>query len=107
MTGTAENAAAAVRVRIPDQLQRLAKLDRELTVSVAGAVTQRSILDALERAYPALRGTIRDHDGVRRPKVRVFACNQDISHDPVDAPLPEAIRRGDEPLFVLGAISGG
>lgn len=96
-----------VRVRLPDQLQRLARLDREVTVDVAGAVTQRSILDALERQYPALRGTVRDHQGVRRPKVRVFACNADISHDPVDAPLPDAIVNGQEPLFLLGAISGG
>lgn len=99
--------AVVVRVRLPDQLQRLARLDREVTVEVAGAVTQRAILTALERAYPALRGTIRDHEGVRRPKVRIFACNQDISHDPVDAPLPDDIVSGREPLFVLGAISGG
>lgn len=99
--------AVVVRVRLPDQLQRLAKLEREVTVAVAGMVSQRAVLDALERRYPALRGTIRDHDGVRRPKVRVFACNQDISHDPVDAPLPDDIVSGREPLFVLGAISGG
>lgn len=101
------SAAAQVRVRLPDQLQRLARLEHEVTVAVSGTVSQYSVLSALERKYPALRGTIRDHDGVRRPKVRVFACNQDISHDPVDVPLPEAIARGEEPLFVLGAISGG
>jgi sulfur-carrier protein len=99
--------AAPIRVRLPDQLQRLARLEREVSVAVAGVVTQRSILAALEQKYPALRGTIRDHAGVRRPKVRIFACNEDISHDSVDAPLPAAIVSGDEPLFVLGAISGG
>ncbi|MBX3707534.1 MAG: MoaD/ThiS family protein [Pseudomonadales bacterium] len=103
----AADPVASVRVRLPDQLQRLARLEREVTVAVAGAVTQRSVLGALERQFPALRGTIRDHAGVRRPKVRIFACNEDISHDPVDAPLPAAIVRGEEPLFVLGAISGG
>lgn len=107
MTEAADNAPARVRVRLPDQLQRLARLDREVTVPVAGPVTQRSILDALEAAHPALRGTIRDHAGQRRPKVRIFACNEDISHDSPDAPLPAAIARGAEPLFILGAISGG
>ena len=99
--------AAAVRVLLPDQLQRLASLDREVVVSVTGTVTQRSILDALEATFPALRGTIRDHAGTRRPKVRIFACNEDVSHDSPDAPLPDRIATGDEPLFILGAISGG
>lgn len=103
----AADPVASVRVRLPDQLQRLARLEQEVTVAVVGAVTQRSVLGALEMRYPALRGTIRDHAGVRRPKVRIFACNEDISHDPVDAPLPAPIVRGEEPLFVLGAISGG
>jgi len=94
-------------VLLPDQLQRLAQLDREVAVRVAGAVTQNSILAALEQTYPALRGTIRDHAGKRRPKVRIFACNQDVSHDSPDEPLPAAIARGEEPLFILGAISGG
>ena len=98
---------ATVRVLLPDQLQRLAQLGREVTVRVTGTVTQRSILSALERTYPALRGTIRDHAGQRRPKVRIFACNQDVSHDSPDEPLPAAIARGQEPLFILGAISGG
>lgn len=98
---------ATIRVLLPDQLQRLAKLDREVAVIVTGPVTQRSVLTALERRYPALRGTIRDHGGQRRPKVRVFACNEDVSHDSPDAPLPPAIASGDEPLFILGAISGG
>lgn len=99
--------AAQIRVLLPHQLQTLAQLDREVRISVRGRVTQRSILDALEATYPALRGTIRDHDGKRRPKVRIFACNEDISHDSVDDALPEAIASGREPLFVLGAISGG
>lgn len=100
-------AAARIRVLVPHQLQTLAQIDREVTVSVRGSVTQRSVLDALESAYPALRGTIRDHAGQRRPKVRIFACNEDVSHDSVDEPLPEAIASGREPLFILGAISGG
>lgn len=99
--------AARVRVLVPHQLQTLAQIDREVTVSVRGSVTQRSVLDGLEAAYPALRGTIRDHAGQRRPKVRIFACNEDVSHDNVDDPLPEAIASGREPLFILGAISGG
>ena len=101
------SAAVEIRVLLPDQLQRLAELDREVAVPVQGPVTQRSILDALEARFPALRGTIRDHAGRRRPKVRIFACNQDVSHDSPDAPLPASIARGDEPLFILGAISGG
>ena len=103
----ATDPVANVRVRLPDQLQRLARLERGVTVAGAGAGNQQSLVGALERQYPALRGTIRDHAGVRRPRVRIFACNEDISHDPVDAPLPAAIVRGEEPLFVLGAISGG
>jgi sulfur-carrier protein len=96
-----------VRVLLPDQLQRLAGVAREVTVPVDGPVTQRRVLDALERTHPALRGTIRDHAGQRRPKVRIFACNEDVTHDSPDAPLPAAIAAGTEPLFVLGAISGG
>ncbi|MDZ7667887.1 MAG: MoaD/ThiS family protein [Gammaproteobacteria bacterium] len=95
------------RTSLPDQLQRLAKVERELSVAVDGPVTQRCVLDALERAYPALRGTIRDHAGQRRPKVRVFACNEDVSHNSPDDPLPAAVAAGTEPLFILGAISGG
>ncbi len=98
---------ARIRVLLPDQLQRLAKLEREVTVTVGGPVTQRTVLDALEASFPALRGTIRDHAGRRRPKVRIFACNEDVSHNPPDEPLPKAIASGAEPLFVLGAISGG
>ncbi len=98
---------ARIRVLLPDQLQRLARLEREVTVTVGGPVTQRTVLDALEASFPALRGTIRDHAGRRRPKVRIFACNEDVSHNPPDEPLPKAIASGAEPLFVLGAISGG
>ena len=100
-------AAAPIRVILPYQLKTLANTDREVTVHVAGAVTQRSILDALEAAYPMLRGTIRDHAGKRRPKVRLFACNEDVSLDSPDTPLPEAIASGQEPLLIVGAISGG
>lgn len=96
-----------VRVILPRQLQMLAKVEREVTVAVEGAVTQGSVIDALEAAYPMLRGTIRDHDGKRRPKVRLFACNADISHDATDLPLPEVIASGREPLLIIGAISGG
>lgn len=107
MTGNGTDAALMIRVRLPDQLQRLAALAHEVTVPVRGPVTQQSVLTALEQRYPALRGTIRDHSGRRRPKVRVFACNEDVSHDPTDEPLPAAIAAGEEPLFILGAISGG
>ncbi len=101
-------AAGRVRVILPHQLCALAKVEREVAVRVTGPVTQRSVLDALETAHPALRGTIRDHaSGQRRPKVRIFACNEDVSHDSPDDPLPRAIASGTEPLFILGAISGG
>jgi sulfur-carrier protein len=97
-----------IRVALPHQLRTLAKVEREVTVAVQGPVTQRAVLDALERAYPMLRGTIRDHTtGQRRPKVRIFACNEDVSLQSPDVPLPEAIETGAEPLFILGAISGG
>ena len=97
-----------IRVVLPHQLCALAKVDREVCVPVEGPVTQRSVLNALEAAYPMLRGTIRDHTtGKRRPKVRIFACNEDVSHDAPDARLPQAVASGAEPLFILGAISGG
>ena len=98
---------AAVRIQLPDQLRRLARLEREVTVDVTEGATLRELLETLERRYPALRGTIRDHDGKRRPKVRLYACGEDISHDPLDTPLPTAVIGGEEPLIVLGAISGG
>ena len=77
-------------------------------LTVAGEVTQRSVLDALEAAYPVLRGTIRDHDTAkRRPFLRFYACEEDLSHEPPDAPLPDAVVRGSEPFLVIGAIAGG
>ena len=97
-----------IRVVLPLHLRRLAKVDEEVALEVAGPVTRVSILDALEARYPMLRGTIRDHaTGRRRPLVRFFACNEDVTHDAPDAPLPDAIASGAEPLVVVGAIAGG
>ena len=97
-----------IRVELPAHLRTLAGVEREVRVEVAGVVTQRSVLDALEAAYPGLRGTIRDHGTqVRRPFVRFFACEEDLSHEPPDAPLPDAVARGAEPLLIIGAIAGG
>jgi hypothetical protein len=97
-----------IRVVLPPSLKILARIDGEVTLAVDGAVTQRSILDALEARYPALRGTIRDHASQkRRPLVRFFACQEDVSHASPDEPLPDAIARGTEPFIVLGAIAGG
>ncbi|HEX8095980.1 MoaD/ThiS family protein [Jatrophihabitans sp.] len=95
-----------IRVLLPAHLRQLAQCDRE--VSVESEATQRAVLDALERQYPALRGTLRDPGtGRRRPFVRFFACEQDVSHEPPDAPLPEAVAAGREPLLVVGAMAGG
>lgn len=97
-----------IRVVLPYHLRTLAKTGREVTVDVGGRVTQRSVLDALEARYPVLRGTIRDHTTQqRRPLVRFFACQQDLSHEPPDTPLPEAVATGDEPFMIVGAIAGG
>jgi hypothetical protein len=97
-----------IRVVLPAHLRKLARVEREVEVEVAGAVTQRSVLDALEARYPMLRGTIRDHaTAKRRPFVRFFACEQDLSHDPPDAPLPEPVASGNEPFLVVGAMAGG
>ena len=98
-----------IRVELPYHLRNLAGVaDREVHLAVDGPVTQRSVLDALEARYPTLRGTIRDHTTLRRrPLIRFFACNQDISHESPDAPLPEAVAGGDEPLIVVGAVAGG
>ena len=97
-----------IRVILPQHLRTLAGVDGEVTLCVEGSVTQRSILDALEARYPMLRGTIRDHvTQRRRPLVRFFACREDVTHDPPDAPLPEAIASGAEPFFIVGAIAGG
>ena len=97
-----------IRVVLPAHLRKLARVDREVQVDVAGAVTQRSVLDALEARYPMLRGTIRDHvTQHRRPFVRFFACETDLSNDVPDAPLPEAVATGAEPFLVVGAMAGG
>jgi len=97
-----------IRVELPQHLRTLAHVDGEVTLDVQGAVTQRSVLDALEARYPALKGTIRDHvTQERRPFLRFFACEEDLSHEPPDAPLPDAIASGAEPLFIVGAIAGG
>ncbi len=97
-----------IRVELPYHLRKLAHVDGEVQLEVAGAITQRSVLDALEGRYPVLRGTIRDHDtGKRRAFLRFFACQQDLSHESPDAPLPEAVASGAEPFMVIGAIAGG
>ena len=97
-----------IRVMLPQHLQVLSGAPREVQVEVAGAVCQSSILDALEAKYPALGGTIRDRiNKQRRPLVRFFVCEEDISHDSPDAPLPEAVASGKEPFFIIGAIAGG
>ena len=97
-----------IRVILPFHLRTLAKVDDEVTLDVQGPVTQRSVLDALEAKYPVLRGTIRDHDtGKRRAFLRFFACEEDLSHEPPDTPLPEAVASGKEPFCVIGAIAGG
>jgi hypothetical protein len=97
-----------IRVLLPVHLRILARLDGEIGVEVAGAATQRSVIDAVEAAYPMLRGTIRDHvTQKRRPFMRFFACEQDLSHDSPDAPLPEPVAAGREPFLIVGAIAGG
>ena len=95
-------------VELPAHLRTLARVGSDVSVEVDGSVTQRSVLDALEAAYPVLRGTIRDHGTLkRRPFLRFFACEQDLSHEPPDAPLPEPVARGVEPFLVIGALAGG
>ena len=97
-----------IRVELPQHLRTLAGVGREVTLEVSGPVTQRSVLDALEERYPMLRGTIRDHETLqRRAFLRFFACEEDLSHEPPDALLPEKVARGDEPLLVVGAVAGG
>ena len=97
-----------IRVVLPAHLRTLAHVDGELKLEVEGQATQRSVLDALEACYPMLRGTIRDHvTQQRRAFVRVFACERDLSHEPPDAPLPDAVAIGAEPLLVVGAMAGG
>ena len=97
-----------IRVSLPPHLRIMARVDREVEIELEGPVTQRAVLDALESRYPMLRGTIRDHvSQQRRPFIRFFACEQDLSHDAPDAPLPEAVATGAEPYLVVGAIAGG
>ncbi len=97
-----------IRVVIPFHLRTLAQVDGEVKLDLQGPVTQRSILDALEARYPTLKGTIRDHGTLkRRPFLRFFACEQDLSHEPPDDPLPDAVASGAEPFMVVGAIAGG
>ena len=97
-----------IRVVLPAHLRTLARVDGEVKLHVEGPVTQRSVLDALEACYPMLRGTIRDHvTRQRRPFLRFFGCEQDLSHEGSDAPLPEAVATGAEPLRIVGAMAGG
>jgi hypothetical protein len=97
-----------IRIILPAHLRALARVTGEVTVDVTGPVTQRSVLDALEARYPMLCGTIRDHVTYqRRPMLRFFACEEDLSHESPDAPLPDAVASGAEPFFVVGAIAGG
>lgn len=97
-----------IRVVLPQHLRTLAHVGSELELEVEGPVTQRSVLDALEARYPMLRGTIRDHvTQQRRPFLRFFACEEDLSHEAPDAPLPDAVSAGKEPFLIIGAIAGG
>ena len=99
---------STVRVKLPEHLRKLVAVRGEVTVEVPAPVTQRAVLDALEAGYPVLGGTIRDRGtGRRRPFVRFFACEQDLSHEPPDDPLPAAVARGAEPFLVVGAMAGG
>jgi molybdopterin converting factor small subunit len=97
-----------IRVALPAHLRTLAQVSGEVELDVPGQVTQRTVLDALEARYPVLRGTIRDHSrDKRRAFIRFFACEQDLSNDPPDSPLPEAVVAGTEPFLVIGAMAGG
>jgi molybdopterin synthase sulfur carrier subunit len=97
-----------IRIVLPAHLRTLARVSGDVELEVEGPATQRSVLDALEAQYPMLRGTIRDHVTLeRRPYLRFFACEEDLSHEPPDAPLPDAVATGAEPFFIIGAIAGG
>jgi sulfur-carrier protein len=97
-----------IRVVLPYHLRSLARVEGEVHLEVSGSITQRTVIDALEARYPMLRGTIRDHDsGKRRPFVRFYACEEDLSHDPPDDPLPDEVVAGKEPFLVVGAMAGG
>jgi hypothetical protein len=100
--------AVTIRVELPQHLRTLAHVGREVQIQVETPVTQRSVLDAVEAAYPMLRGTIRDHGTQqRRAFLRFFACEEDLSHEPPDSPLPDAVVSGKEPFLIVGAIAGG
>jgi sulfur-carrier protein len=97
-----------IRVVLPAHLRTLARVNGEVTLNIEGQVTQHAVLDALEASYPMLRGTIRDHVTLkRRPFIRFFACEQDLSHESPDAPLPDAVATGTEPFLIVGAMAGG
>lgn len=97
-----------IRVILPPNLRTLARIKGDIELELNGALTQRSVLDAVEAKYPMLRGTMRDHvTQARRPMVRFFACGEDLSHESPDAPLPDAIANGKEPFLIIGAIAGG
>jgi len=103
-----KGSTSAVQVQIPYHLRNLARIDGDVTLEVASPVTIRSVLDALEARYPMLCGTIRDHDTLqRRPFLRFFACEEDLTHQSLDVPLPDAVASGKEPLLIIGAIAGG
>ncbi len=100
--------AVTIRVELPQHLRTLAQVGHEIEIQVEGPVTQRSVLDAIEAAYPMLKGAIRDHvTKQRRAFLRFFACQEDLTHDSPDAPLPEAVVSGREPFLIIGAIAGG
>lgn len=97
-----------IRVQLPYHLRTLARVDGEVELNIAGPITQRSVLDALEIKFPVLRGTIRNHGSdTRRPWLRFFACKEDLSHELPDTPLPDTISTGEEPFLIVGAIAGG
>jgi hypothetical protein len=97
-----------IRVMLPQHLRTLARVDGEVQLDVRGEATVGVVLDALEARYPVLRGTIRDHTTLkRRAYIRFFACEEDLSHEPPDAPLPDAVASGEEPLLIVGAMAGG
>jgi len=97
-----------IRIVLPHHLRTLARVGDEVAVDLNDSATLGSVLDAIEAKYPVLRGTIRDHEThKRRPLVRFFACGEDVSHQPLEAPLPDPIAKGAEPLFIMGAIAGG
>ena len=108
MIAQPEPQPAVIRVVLPAHLRTLARVDGEVQIDVKSPVTQRAVLDALEARYPMLRGTVRDHVTLkRRAFVRFFACEQDLSHEAPDAPLPDAVATGAEPFLIVGAMAGG